>query len=809
MHGKELKIVLSKLEKEHLKGQVENSVEWECKKCTFTTGSEANLIQHVQVIHEKMKKSQVLKNMKKSQVMMYKCKQCTFTSIYGRSLKNHIDAIHMGKKFICKMCNYETGWESNLKTHIKSKHKIEEVNRKAEKELKVVINKLEELSCNLCNYSTFLKHDLAQHIVTAHNSNGITITKKPREPTNFECSLCDYQTPAGSRLSRHVNAVHLQIRDFSCPQCQYQSSYKVGLQKHIKTKHNEVSMAKESEKELKPVLERLKLWPCNQCHYTTVVKEELMDHEEVKHNISNKMAQELTTDAKVQSNEDTEKMQNEADEEDNQLIDLLEPQVEIAVGEAASLETELQSNSKASKMTTQAEAMKLENQDNEMKGAEEPALGVHIAKEDTRLEKPEKLESQEAAINKEMQAIEDKAMEKAEDRIKNAAAAESAKKEELKRIKNARREAFSILKAAKQASKLESQAQAKDEAKQLIRKDHIANLEQERREAGSEKKLPSINAFFEQIKKAEDHSKSPSINAFFKQIKKTDDKTRQEQAMEERVYMQQAVEGTIFDRGEKANREATEIARKEGKYVHEPAGRNDSAAGGDCEVTVTQELTRPKLAAKPLTHKITWPRYEAQMQGKKQEQSKDGKAGQKVEKVTRLESDDQNMRCTEDVAIQEAKLLRKDDATLEADAKRVIENAMMEELSRLGKEQEDLWKVTDIARLETETEKSHGKEKRAIIKMKKFACKYCHYRSSFRHGLQQHLKSTHNKAYHFECSLCDYWTHRRIDLSMHKKANHKALRSCRYCDYDATSQEMLIEHIMTNVLTHVASNNVD
>ena len=97
---------------------------------------------------------------------------------------------------------------------------------------------------------------------------------------------------------------------------------------------------------------------------------------------------------------------------------------------------------------------------------------------------------------------------------------------------------------------------------------------------------------------------------------------------------------------------------------------------------------------------------------------------------------------------------------------------------------------------------------RAIFKMKNFECKYCHYRSSFRHGLQQHLKSTH-KAYHFECSLCDYWTNKRIDLSMHKKANHKALRSCRYCDYDATSQEMLIEHIMTNVMTHVASNNID
>ena len=151
----------------------------------------------------------------------------------------------------------------------------------------------------------------------------------------------------------------------------------------------------------------------------------------------------------------------------------------------------------------------------------------------------------------------------------------------------------------------------------------------------------------------------------------------------------------------------------------------------------------------------------------------------------------------------------KDDATLEAEAKRVIENAMMEELSRLGKEQEDLWKATDIAKLVTETEKSHGKEKRAISKMKKFACKYCNYRSSFRHGLQQHLKSSHNKAYHFECSLCDYWTNQRIDLRMHKKANHKALKSCRYCDYDATSQEMLIEHIMTNVMTHVASNNVD
>ena len=261
-------------------------------------------------------------------------------------------------------------------------------------------------------------------------------------------------------------------------------------------------------------------------------------------------------------------------------------------------------------------------------------------------------------------------------------------------------------------------------------------------------------------------------------------------------------------------KEKKDIKHK-GKYVqhHNLTGTTDNYIEEQSEATNVEET---KFVSKVFTNKITWPKYEAHIQHKKQEQFKVRDTQQKVEDATYLKCKDQNMSCTDDVVSQETKLLKevnimrvKNNGTLEGQTKKVIENVMMEEISRQRNEQDDLYKDTDITRRETETEESHGKEKKAIIKMKKFKCKYCCYQSSIRHGLRQHLKFSHKKASYFECSLCDYWTNLRFDLRKHKKLKHKSLKSCNYCDYDAISEEMLIEHIMTNVMTHVASNNID
>ena len=125
MHGKELKIVLSKLEKKHIKGIDDKINDWECKKCNFTTAYKIDLVNHVQAIHDKVKN--------------WKCKQCKYSSAYKYALKNHVGAVHDGQIFTCKKCNYKTGWKSNLGQHIKSVHQVQGVGMKPNKELKIVI----------------------------------------------------------------------------------------------------------------------------------------------------------------------------------------------------------------------------------------------------------------------------------------------------------------------------------------------------------------------------------------------------------------------------------------------------------------------------------------------------------------------------------------------------------------------------------------------------------------------------------------------------------------------------------------------
>ena len=158
------------------------------------------------------------------------------------------------------------------------------------------------------------------------------------------------------------------------------------------------------------------------------------------------------------------------------------------------------------------------------------------------------------------------------------------------------------------------------------------------------------------------------------------------------------------------------------------------------------------------------------MQNNRQEQLRETVVEHKAEEPIGLEAENRNAKCNENATAQPAETR---DVTLNANA-----------------------------------EKGYQKENEITAKVRKFTCKYCRYRSSFRHGLQQHLKSVHNKANHFECPVCDYWTNRRIDLNRHKRVKHESLRSCRYCDYDATSQEVLVQHIIENASTHVASNNV-
>ena len=82
----------------------------ECKKCSKTFATKANLDRHVQDVHLKLKTKD--------------CKECSKTFATIGSLDRHVKCVHLKlRPFECKYCKKSFGEKAALQKHEKSKHK--------------------------------------------------------------------------------------------------------------------------------------------------------------------------------------------------------------------------------------------------------------------------------------------------------------------------------------------------------------------------------------------------------------------------------------------------------------------------------------------------------------------------------------------------------------------------------------------------------------------------------------------------------------------------------------------------------------
>jgi hypothetical protein len=82
-----------------------------------------------------------------------------------------------------------------------------------------------------------------------------------RTNKRFQCPNCDYKSSKKDHLQKHINAVHLKIKEFACIQCDYKCSENVHLQKHINSVHL-----------------KLKIFQCPTCDYKCVDNSHLQKH---------------------------------------------------------------------------------------------------------------------------------------------------------------------------------------------------------------------------------------------------------------------------------------------------------------------------------------------------------------------------------------------------------------------------------------------------------------------------------------------------------------------------------------------------
>lgn len=78
-----------------------------------------------------------------------------------------------------------------------------------------------------------------------------------------------------------------------------------------------------------------------------------------------------------------------------------------------------------------------------------------------------------------------------------------------------------------------------------------------------------------------------------------------------------------------------------------------------------------------------------------------------------------------------------------------------------------------------------------------FKCKSCHYASTYKSRIKQHMRSVHSTLKPYKCDHCDHTTAIRASLTKHVNAVHRKLKpfSCSLCSYTCNLKRSLEVHL--------------
>ena len=221
-----------------------------CDQCEFKTGYKKYLMQHRKGVHERTK--------------VFTCSICSHKTLTKEKLNEHNDQVHNGKKLFdfthfksekvdksedrkkiivpanntvnkCSICEFSSPFEVSLINHMKSKH---EENK--------------HYNCESCGFKTANKANLSTHIMLCHDTvtqNGKTaynrkvqkpIQNIPNKIKNLGCNLCSYKSSSEGRLNSHMRRVHDIGHDIRCTICDYKTNYEKDMKNHFDEKHKNI-----------------------------------------------------------------------------------------------------------------------------------------------------------------------------------------------------------------------------------------------------------------------------------------------------------------------------------------------------------------------------------------------------------------------------------------------------------------------------------------------------------------------------------------------------------------------------------------
>lgn len=169
--------------------------QFSCKQCDYVAVSEKSLRSHEIVQH--------LKSLER----LYECSICcesfnVYNQLYRHKQKMHEEV----EKYVCNVCGKSLTGASALKNHIMLYHS----------------ETPPSISCPMagCTKICVTTKQLQNHIKTHNGDKEI-------------CPECGLLVANKHNLEKHINRVHLKVRNFGCDLCEYKGFFKFNIVEHV------------------------------------------------------------------------------------------------------------------------------------------------------------------------------------------------------------------------------------------------------------------------------------------------------------------------------------------------------------------------------------------------------------------------------------------------------------------------------------------------------------------------------------------------------------------------------------------------
>lgn len=170
-----------------------------CSKCDFVTVSKDSLRGHN--VHHLTSEEQV-----------FECSVCsdkfkTYIQLYRHRQKMH-QSVDKVDKYVCNFCGKSMKGAGILKNHFALHHS----------------NEKPSINCPIENcVKVFITTKQLQNHMKSHDKDSKEI-----------CSECGLVLANKNNLEKHIDRVHLKLRNFGCDLCDYKSCFKFEIAEHVR-----------------------------------------------------------------------------------------------------------------------------------------------------------------------------------------------------------------------------------------------------------------------------------------------------------------------------------------------------------------------------------------------------------------------------------------------------------------------------------------------------------------------------------------------------------------------------------------------